>query len=399
MQDDPRTRVVHLIESLGVGGAERRLASDLRWLDRERYDHRVIYLMAADALGAEIRALGVPVRGLGMRSLRDWRIGIFRLARLLRKWRPRVLHTQVFGADVYGRLAAALVGVPLVISTVQTVPYDRRLARFFSVKRKVADRLTARLWTDRFVAVSEPVRDVLISEFGVSPSRVCVIPNGVDVTRFSPRTPDRTAQSRAFFGLNEQAFVILSVGRLIPEKDHDTLLRAFQTIVHHLPRARLLLAGDGPLRGDLEGLVRELGLQGQVTFLGARPDVDRLLHAADLFVLPSLREGLPVALLEAMASEVPVIASAIPPHLAVLRAGQTGWLVPVKDPEALGAAMLDTAMDREKASAVARRGHAHVITRFSAEACACQLQTLYEDLLAAAGGPGPRIVVRPAGEA
>ncbi len=376
----PRIRVAHLIESLGIGGAERRLVSDLRWLDRQHYEHRVIYLTAADALRAEIESGGVPTVGLKMRHLRDWRTGVFRLARLLREWRPQLLHTQVFGADVYGRLAAALARVPIVVSTVQTIPYTQQLHRFFSRKRVAADRLTARLFTHQFVAVSEPVRDALMAEFGIPPSRIRVIPNGVDVTRFSPRTPERMAHARAALGLDHAAFVIVAVGRLIPEKDHATLLRAFRTVGGQLPQARLVVAGDGPLRNQLERLARELGLEGQANFLGMRSDVDRLFHAADLFVLPSIREGLPVALLEAMASEVPVIASALSQHLGIVEAGRTGWLVPAGASERLADAILAVAGDPSDAHEVARRGRAHVVAHFSAEALACQLQRLYDEL-------------------
>lgn len=387
-QDGYRVRVVHLIESLGLGGAERRLVSDLRWLDRQRYEHLVVYLMQADNLRAEIETMGIPTRGLGMRNLREWRVGLFRLARLFRRWRPRLVHTQVFGADVYGRVAATLAGVPRVVTTVQTLPYDRRLARFYSKRRKIADYLTARFWTDHFVAVSEPVRDALIAEFGIPPGRVSVIPNGVDLTRFCPRTSETTSQARALLGIPQEAFVILTVGRLIPEKNHATLVRAFEAGLGRLPHARLLLVGDGPCRRDLERLVRARELDGRVALLGARSDVDHLLRAADLFVLPSLREGLSVALLEAMGSEVPAIASAIPQNTAIIHDGQTGWLVPALDHVALAELIVQTARNRDNARVVARLARAHVAAHFSAETFARQLQDLYDELCTEIRGAG-----------
>jgi len=374
-----KIRVVHLIESLGVGGAERRLVSDLRWFNRDRYDHRVIYLTPDDTLRGEIEAIGIPTQWLGMRHLRDWQVGIFRLAALLRQWRPHLVHTQVFGADLYGRLASAMAKVPLVLSTIQTVPYDQRLARFYSKKRWLADRVTARLYTHHFIAVSEAVRGTLLDRFGVPPSRVHVIPNGVDLTRLSPQPSWRTAV-RAELGLAEEQFVVLSVGRLIPEKDHATLLQAFRLTVDRLPQARLLLAGDGPLREQLERSLIELKLQGRVRFLGTRLDVDRLYQAADLFVLSSLREGLPVSLLEAMACEVPVIASAIPQHREVIKDGAMGRLFSPQQPQRLAEAIRDLLQHPLEAKQMAQQARTTVVERFSAQAVAQQLQKLYDGL-------------------
>lgn len=385
---DPRNtaaiRVAHVIETLGIGGAERRLVSDLRWLDRTRYEHRLVYLTGADDLRPEIEALGIPVEGLGLRSLRQGPAGLMRLVRLLRQWRPHVVHTQVFGADVYGRLASALSRVPLVLSTVQTVPYSRELARFYSRKRRMADQLTARLCAHQFVAVSDAVRQALVDEFGIPPSRVHVIPNGVDLARFFP-SPDERAAIRDGLGYSEDEWLMLTVGRLIPEKNQAALILAYAAAARHLPQARLLVAGDGPLRRELEGLVAEQGLAGRVRFLGTRPDVERLYRAADLFVLPSLREGLPVSLLEAMASEVPVLASAIPQHREVVEEGRTGWFCSPHDSESLAQAIRAVAARPAEAKAMARQARLEVRDRFSAQALAGRLQQLYDGLLAAQG--------------
>ncbi|MBI3088223.1 MAG: glycosyltransferase [Candidatus Omnitrophica bacterium] len=377
-----RVRIVHLIESLGVGGAERRLVSDLRWLDRRRYEHRVVYLTPADALRAEIEALGVPTYGLGMRGLRDWRSGLVRLTARLRAWRPHVVHTQVFGADVYGRLAARLAGVPAVVSTVQTMPYDPTLSRFYSRKRMAADRWTARWCARRLIAVSEPVRDALVERFGLPASRICVIPNGVDLVRCSPATESERAQARLALGLPQETLAILTVGRLIPEKNHAALIAACGLMRERHP-VRLLIAGDGPLRAELESLVARLELTDYVSLLGTRSDVPRLLQAADLFVLPSIREGLPVALLEAMASAVPVVASDIPQHRTIVQAGSTGWLVPPQDEGGLAEAALSVARDPIAARAVGQRGRSYVVEHFSSETLARRLQALYDELCAA----------------
>lgn len=375
----PTIRVVHVIESLGLGGAERRLVSDLRWLDRRRYEHRVIYLRPEEALRPEVEALGVPSESLGMRSLRQWPRGVFGLARRLRRWRPHLVHTQVFGADVYGRLAATLAHVPSVVSTVQTLPYDPALTRFYSRKRLAADRLTARLCTDHFVAVSEAVREGLVRAFGVDPGRVRVIGNGVDAERFAPR-PDVRQALRRQLGVPLGAFVILHVGRLIPEKDQATLWRAAVLLGGRLPEACVLAAGDGPERAGLESLRQRLGLNRCVRLLGVRSDIEALYQAADVFVLPSLREGMPTALLEAMASGIPVVASDIAPHRELVEQGVTGWLVPPQAPEALAEALAAVARQPEAARRVAAQARGRVVPEWSSQTLAGRLQQMYDEL-------------------
>jgi glycosyltransferase involved in cell wall biosynthesis len=378
-------RVLHLIESLGLGGAERRLVSDLTWLDRARTEHRVAYLTPADALRAEVASLGVSVEWLGMRTLRDWRPGVSRLLALLRAWRPDIVHTQVFGADVYGRTCAALAGTPAIVSTVQTLPYDPALAALYSRKRRLAQRIT-RHFCHRFIAVSEAVAQSLRREVGVAASRITLIPNSVDTARFAPQ-PDVRQAVREALGCAEDDFIILAVGRLIPDKDHASVMRAAAALRTHLPRARWLIAGEGPARPALERLADDLQLNGCLRLLGARRDVEQLYQAADVFVLPSLREGMPVSLLEAMASGVPAIASRLPQHEEVVTDGATGQLVPRQQPEALAQGVLAVAQAPERFRGMAREGRAAIAARYSAQAAARALQALYDELLARGGRP------------
>lgn len=376
-----RIRVLHLIESLGVGGAERRLINDLRWLDRTRYHHRVVYLTPADQLRPELEALGISVEWLGLRHLRQGPQALRRLVRLFRAWRPHLVHTQVFGADVYGRVAAALAAVPIVVSTVQTIPYDLALRHLYSTKRRMADGWTARRLAHRLIAVSDAVREGLIRHFRMNPGRIAVIPNGVDGSRFGPDPADRQ-RIRRELGLGPEEFIVLIVGRLIPEKRHELLLAALQPLAAHAPGVRLVIAGDGPLRHALERAVQSLGLQRCVTFLGTRSDAERLYHGADAFALPSVREGSPAALVEAMASELPVLASAIPQHGAIIDEGLTGRLIDSEAPGAWTRAFSALQRDPERGREMARRARLAAVSRFSAQAFAGQLQALYDELCA-----------------
>ncbi len=393
-----RIRVLHLVENLGRGGAERRLACDLRWLDRERYEHRVVYLTEDAALRPEIEALGIPVEGLGLRSPRQWALAVLRLSRRLRAWRPHIVHTQVFAADVYGRLCAAITGVPIVLSTIQTMPYVQSLGPFYSRKRKLADRWTARLRTDRFIAVSEAVKRAVVESFGAAPSRVVVIPNGVDLTRFGPRSAERL-RARESLGIAPDAPCILHVGRLIPEKNQAALIRAVAALKARLPGIRLAIAGDGPCRIELEQLISALGVGSQVLLLGTRSDIEQLHHAADCFVLPSLREGLPLSLVEAMASQLPVIASSIAPHMELIEPGRTGWLVEPHDTARLAETIARVVERPDEAARIAEAGRKEAERRFSAEASAGALQALYDALCRERGWTGPETAALDAAEA
>lgn len=350
MSAPPRERRVRLLYVAGnfvTGGAERHLLEMWRRLDREGFEVRIAVLKREGAFTPLVESLGLPIVDLGVgRRLYDLTgaRGLLRLVSLVREFRPDVIHGYLFGPNLFAALAGRLCGVPVVCVA-------KRNVDAFETKRQIAvQRLAHRLAT-HVTAVSCEVAASSVA-LGVPPGRITVIENGVDVSRF-----DGATRRDALPGLPPVPAgvpLIGSVGCLAPRKDYGTLLAALAGLARRHD-FRCAIAGDGPDRAALEARAAELGVADRVVFLGERSDVDRLLPAFDLFTLSSREEGIPNALLEAMAAARPCVATRVGGNQEVLEDGRTGWLVPPQDPDALAGALAD-ALDRP--AEAARRGAA-----------------------------------------
>lgn len=297
---------------------EKLLVEFARHVDRRRFELRFVSLSTRGVLADEIESLGWPVTALeeppGLRP------GLMlRLAGLFRRWKVDVVHAHNSRPLVCGAPAARLAGVPLVIST-------RHGQSYGSNRRQNTTFRLASLLTDHVVCVSHDSVE-LSARRGVSRRKLRTIWNGIDVQRFAYAGPCPGGPA-------------VMVGRLAPEKDVATLLRAVAAVVRVDPSFRLEIAGDGACRADLEGLAAELDLREYVRFLGAVNDVAALLERASLFVLSSLTEGVSLTVLEAMARGLPVIATRVGGNPEVVADGETGLLVPSATPDFLASALL-----------------------------------------------------------
>ncbi len=341
----PRIRLLFVVGNFVAGGAERHLLEMWRRIDRGGFEVEVACFRAEGQFWPEVRALGWPVHDLGVgRRIYD-ATGLRGLGRLVHhtlRFRPDVIHGYLFGPNLFAVLAGRACGVPVVAVA-------KRNVDAFETPRQVRVQRLAHRWATHVTAVSEAVADS-VAALGVPRSRVTVIPNGVDVARFEGAVPDRGALGAA----NGEA-VIGSVGCLAPRKDYGTLLEALARLAARGRGFHAALVGDGPERASLEARASALGLGGRVTFRGERSDVERLLSGMDVFVLSSREEGIPNALLEAMAAGRAAVATAVGGTPEVLEDGATGWLVPPRDPEALALA-LEQALERPEEAA--RRGAA-----------------------------------------
>lgn len=364
--------VLYLITDLDVGGAERVLLETVRRLDRRRFRPVVSSLAPAGALAREFARLGVPVRALGMRGPAD-AARAAGLLRLLRRERFDILHTHLFHANVLGRLAARAAGVPVVVSTVH-VAEPRRW-------HVLLEGLTSGL-VDRFVTVSEAVRRYMLRRAHLPAEKVLVIRNGVDPARFRlPRGRFRRAE-----GIGPEEFLITTVGRLDVQKGLVYLLRAAREVAARRPEVRFLVVGEGPLRDRLLRERDALGLGERVRFLGFRRDVPRILVDSDLFVLPSLWEGLPIALLEAMAAGLAVVATDVEGVREAVTHEQEGLIVPPGDPEALAAALMRVVEDAGLRERLAASAHRRAVEEFGWEKVVAATMALYERLLSERAG-------------
>jgi glycosyltransferase involved in cell wall biosynthesis len=371
--------VLQLIPTLDRSGAEKQMAILARGLPRDRFRVEVAALTRLGPLEAELRAAGVPVTAIG-KKLKVDPLALARLVRLLRSRRFDVLQTWIFAADTYGRVAARLARVPVVVTAEMAVDLWK------GPRDLAVDRYLAR-WTDRVVGNSRAVVD-FYRRNGIPEDRLEMIPSGIGDEE--PPAVDRAAL-RAEFGWPGDAPLLLFAGRLAEQKGVGDLVAAIDLVRYVVPELRALIVGDGPLRSQLEETARDFRLDGMVKFAGHRDDVPRLLAGADLLVLPSLYEGLPNVVLEAMRFSRPVVATAAPGTTEVVDDGRTGLLVPVRDPPALAQAIRTVVRDPALARRLGDAGRARVEAEFRAATMIERFAALYERLARAKGlAPGGR---------
>jgi glycosyltransferase involved in cell wall biosynthesis len=366
-------RVLHVQKAKGIGGSERHLLSLLPALAAAGVDVRMCVAAAGRAADftERLRELGVPFAVLRAGPHVNPLL-VTELRREIRGFRPDLVHTHLIHADLHGQLAARLAGVVGVSSVHGTHGFYRR-EPYLSVAR-MAGR-SARLT----IAISEHVRrfieDLRLSREGA----VRVIPYGIDASGWLALGAER-ASARAVLGLDAGDVAVGVASRLVPHKGHSFLLRGHAHASRGRPNLRLLVAGDGPLRADLEREAR--GLDGRVHFLGFVPDIRSFLNACDVLAFPTqpeFGEGFGLAALEAMAASCPVVATAVASLPEVVSAEETGILVDPGSVEELAAALVRLAEDATLRRAMGKRGHERACTRFSLEAMVERMIAAYEE--------------------
>jgi glycosyltransferase involved in cell wall biosynthesis len=370
-------RIGHVIWSLGLGGAEQvviQLASESL---RRGDEVSVFTLNAPGTFAAQAAAGGVRVISVAKRSRYDLTV-LARLAGEFRRARLDVVHTHLWGAHVWGRLAAALARVRVVVATEHNLDTWKPRGYF------IVDRLLSRL-TTHLVAVSGPVRD-FYEQHGVGVGRWHVIRNGIAV---APQTLRRLGDAHRALGLADGDRVIGWVGRLVPAKAPGDFLEAVSLAATRVPRLRAVIVGDGPLRQEAEARARELGLQQRVVFAGLRTDVSDLLSGMEALVFSSEREGLSIAMLEGMAAGVPIVATRVGGTPELVEDGRTGLLVPAHAPAELADRIARVLEDAPLASALARGARDTIAARFSFDAMASAYEELYQTREPRARGARP----------
>jgi glycosyltransferase involved in cell wall biosynthesis len=368
-------RILQIIPTIRAEGAQRMLANLAR--EQRAAGHEVAVASLFDPTGLtvepELRASGVEVHTLGKRMGIDLRM-MPRLARLAARFAPDVFHTHLYVLK-YVVPALALRPRP-VVHTVHTLA-----EREGTAGDDLVQRLAFRMGVAA-VAIGDAVADSFERLYGVRPRRT--IPNGIPVAEYAPSAVARS-EVRAELGITAGAPVFVMVARLVKEKDHAAALTAFAAPALRPLSAHLLVAGDGPLRGELEEKARQLGAAERVHFLGARRDVPRVLAAADVFVLSSEFEGHPLCVMEAMAAGKPVISYAVgcvPENVS----SRTGRLVAPGDVSGLAAAMRDLAADPALSRELGAEALRVAGGRFDASTMARAYDDLYQELLGAKAG-------------
>jgi glycosyltransferase involved in cell wall biosynthesis len=370
-------RILLLTTSMGMGGADKLLLTAAQTMRSHGNEVSIVSLTPLGPMGLEAQSLGISIQSLEMRrGIPDPR-GLIRLAQLVRKWKPDVVHSHMVHANLMARALRLLVRIPVLISTIHNIYEGGRL-------RMAGYRLTNGL-VDHMTIVSQAAADRFVNE-GIVPRRLLtVVPNGVDVDQFRNVPASARETIRRSLGLDGE-FVWLAVGRFEIAKDYPNMLRAFAQVRQREARAVLLLVGRGSLQGEVEALVGELGLRSAVRFLGVRHDVPEVMSAADGYVMSSAWEGMPMVLLEAAAAGLPIVATRVGGNHEVVRDRDSGLLVPPSDADALAGSMLRMMeLPPGQRQAMGERGREHVRTQYGLGRVAEQWESLYSQVLARKG--------------
>jgi glycosyltransferase involved in cell wall biosynthesis len=380
-------RILFLSTSMGMGGADQQILTLARAMRARNHEVRIVALAPLGQMGLEAQRDGIPTESLELRRGLGAIPRIFRLVRIIRAWRPDVLHSHLVHANLLARAIRPLTRVPALVSTIHSINDGGRI-------RMAAYRLTSRV-VDRVTVISRLAGEHYLA-IGAVPQRLLeIVPNAVDTERFRHLPSARVAIRREL--RVEDAFVWLAVGRFEEAKDYPTMIAAFARLAADCPHSRLLLVGKGSLKERVEQLVQEAGLRERVHFLGVRRDVPEIMSAADGYLLSSAWEGMPVVLLEAASVGLPIVATRVGGVAEVVDDGTTGFLVPPADPASLAGAMkrVETLVPEARA-AMSTRARALVEQQYGTVRIMETWDRLYSELV-----PAPKVMRpdtgRPAG--
>ena len=375
--------LAELAGSASYGGGERYLELLCDRLDRARYRALLICPEAGPFVG-RMKERGVETHLVHLAPLFN-PVALWRLTRLLVRERVTILQTHGARANFYGRIAGRLAGVPVIISTVHNSLKDYEVRPFKRWLYMYLLRLTLPL-VHRIICVSDANRRDLIEECPAVAAKTQTVYNGVDPSAF-PSQPDRQTVKKEL-GIT-QGPVLVTIGRLTDQKGHRYLLQALPRLLETWPQLCCVFVGEGELRDALHDMAIDLGVEHACRFVGVREDIADILAAADLFVLPSLSEGFPFVLLEALAMGRPVVASRVNGVPELIEDHKTGLLVPARDPQALAAAIREVLSDPTAASKMGADGRAVVREWFTVDRMVANTTAIFDAAMQDAGVPAP----------
>jgi len=356
-----KIKIIQIIPTLDIGGAERLMVDLVKGLDKDFYEIEVICLKRFGVWGLKLKELGVKMFLVGQKR-KISPIGFIKLASILKREKPDLVHTHLFGADIYGKLAAKLAGVKHIISTEHNI--NRSEGRIKKMAKKFVFK-----YNEMSVAVSQAVKDYMIEYEGAAAGKIKVIYNGAIIENFLNQPSGNGEKDKITIG---------AVGRLTRQKNFSGLITAISLIKNN--KIECLIAGDGELKKDLQKQIKDLNLDDKVKLIGQRKDIGVFLSSLDIFVMPSLWEGFGIAVLEAGAAGLPVIASAVDSLKEIIEHNKTGILVEPANENELSEKityLLNNKIERERLGGNLRE---KVISNFSLEKMVQEYDKLYKSL-------------------
>lgn len=377
-------RVLHVITTLGRGGAERQLVNLVNNTTPGEFEHLICYLHPPGDFELELKQAGHKVVCMDLPRRAPWLFAPLSLIPILKRFRPNVVQTWLYEADFAVRLSVPRKSIPIV-NTLHMPTYEPetiaagRWPNWKMQTLRQIDRITARWAKPLFIAVSDTVRKSAVKQLGVPPSDVRIIYNSIDLETLKS-SPGASEKLRADLDIPSDGFVFLNVARLAPQKGQAQLLDAFHLVALQNSNTYLVFAGDGPLRKELEALADSLGVSERVRFLGRREDVGTCLELGNAFVFPSLFEGLPLAPVEAMLKGLPCIATKIGSLEEIITNRENGILVPLGAVAELAQAMTEICNDKELRNSLASRAQVLAYQRFERHHGLMSWENLYREV-------------------
>ena len=386
MGNCPPIRILHISPGLGHGGAEHQLAANVAILDSTRFQSYVCHLHQRVVLADSIRASGVPVYSAHRGGKLGWIRRLRHIIELIKQLNIDIIHGSNVEGELYAGLAGKLTG-RAVVSTLTNIAYgpvwlqdNPNLSNWKLRMVGTARKLVLRKTHHRTIAISEYVKNSVTEGFGLDSDTVSVIYRGISVVE-SPPSRQELDSVRAELDLEQCPFVVLNVGRLVPQKGQKYLIQAFAGVVEEISDAKLLIAGVGFLDHVLKETAMNLGIQHRVMFLGRRDDVPTLLGAVDVFAFPSLFEGLGVTLLEASNAGTACVASDVGPIPEIVVPDETGLLVEPGDVGQWTDALLKLAKDPQLRKRLGIQARERIASNFTIEKSVEQLENLYQSMV------------------
>ncbi len=361
-------RILYLITDLDIGGAEKNLYYLTSHLDKKKFSPRVISLQGEGEIAGLLKKEGIYVYPYGAKSKKNFTIFPFHLFKVTRKFKPHILHTFLFHANFTGRIIGRLAGVPCIISSVRVMEKEKRWHIWLEGWSKNL--------IDKEICVCRAVKDFRKEEVGIREDKLAVIYNGLDPERIKAVKPC----SRKKLGVSEKTFLIGTVSRLEKQKGLPYLFEAMKILSRENPDVMLLILGKGEEAEKLKERVKEMKLENNIIFLGFRKDILPVIASLDLFVLSSLWEGFPNALLEAQALGIPAVVTGVGGTGEIVREGKSGIIVRAGDSKMLAGGMAALMKNRELLKKMGEEAK-KILNVFTIERMVREHENLYQELL------------------